>query len=85
MFPWMKLFPHEKLFRLFLYTIFISRSSSCSSNSTSSSNSSSNNAGILVVAVIINDIILQIIVYDRHIFVHLLLSCSDSVIGCCSC
>jgi hypothetical protein len=72
MFPWMKHPPHEKLFRLFLYTIFISRSSNCSS-SNSSSNGSSNNAVIFaaVVSVIINVIILRVIDYKRHIFVHL--------------
>jgi hypothetical protein len=77
----MSLSPHEKLFRLFLYTIFISRSSSCSSSS------SSNNAVIFAaaVSVIINVIIWQVFDYDRHIFVHLLSSCADSVIGSCSC
>jgi hypothetical protein len=80
MFPLMTLSPHEKLFRLFLCTIFISRSSSCSS-------SSSNNAIIFVAAVsiVINVIIFKYVFdYDRHIFVHLL-SCADSVIGSCSC
>jgi hypothetical protein len=78
----MTLYPHEKLFTLFLYIIFISRSSS-----SSSSNSSSNNAVILEAAVssIINVIILLVIDYDRHIFVHLLLSYADYVIGSCSC
>jgi hypothetical protein len=50
MFPSMTISPHEKLFRLFLYSIFISRSSSCNS-SNSSSNSSSNNAVIFADAV----------------------------------
>jgi hypothetical protein len=71
---------HEKLFRLFLYTIFTSsRSSSCSSNS--------NNAVILAaaVSVIINVIILQVTDYVGHIFIHLLLSCVDFVIYSCSC
>jgi hypothetical protein len=79
-------YPHEKLFTLFLHSIFISRSSSYSSSS-SGSNSSSNNAVIIAAAVssIINVIILLVIDYDRHIFVHLLLSCADSVIGSCSC
>jgi hypothetical protein len=82
MFPPMTLSPHEKLFRLFLYTIFIS-SSSCSC----SSSNSSNNAVIFAAAVsiIINVIILQAIDYDGHIFLHLLLSCADSVIGSFSC
>jgi hypothetical protein len=73
----------EKLFRLFLYTIFISRSSSCSS-----SRSSSHNGVIFAAAVsiiIINAIIWQAIDYDKHIFVHLLLSYADSLIGYCSC
>jgi hypothetical protein len=77
MFPSMTLSPHEKLFRLFLYTVF----------TTSSSSSSSSNSVIFAVAVSIsiNNIIFQVIDYDRHIFVHLLLSCADSVIGSCSC
>jgi hypothetical protein len=81
MFPSMTHSPHEKLFRLFLYTVFTNSSSS------SSSSSSSNNAVIFAAAVSIsiNDIIFQVIDYDRHIFVHFLLSCADSVIGSCSC
>jgi hypothetical protein len=72
----------EKLFRLFLYTIFIS-SSSCSS-----SRNSSNNGVIFAAAVsiiIINAIIWQATDYEKHIFVHLLLSYADSLIGYCSC
>jgi hypothetical protein len=83
MFPSITISRHEKLFRLFLYTIFISISSSCSSSSSSSSNSTVIFAE--AVSFIINVIILQVIDYDRHIFVHLLLSCADSVIGFCSC
>jgi hypothetical protein len=84
MFPSISLSQQEKLFKLFLYTIFISRSSTCSSSN--SSNSSSNNAVIFAIAFsIINAIILQVIDYDRQIFVHLLLCCADSVIGSCSC
>jgi hypothetical protein len=65
-----------------LYTIFISRGSS----SSSSSSSSRNNAVIFAAALsIINVIILQVIDYDRHIFVHLLFFRADSVIGSCSC
>jgi hypothetical protein len=75
MFPSMTISPHEKLFSLCLYIIFISKSSS--------SSSSSNTAVIFetAVSIIINVIILQVIDYDRHIFVHVLLSCADSVIG----
>jgi hypothetical protein len=77
MFSLMTLSPHEKFFRLFLYTVFISRSSSCSNSSSSS------NAVIFASAVsIINVIDMKVIDYDRHIFVHLLLSCADSVISC---
>jgi hypothetical protein len=72
----MTIFPNEKLFRLFLYAIFIGRSSSCSS--------SSNNALTFSAVSIIIVIILKVIDYDRHVFVHLL-SCADSVIGSCSC
>jgi hypothetical protein len=44
------------------------------------------NAVIFAAAVsIINVIMLQVIDYDRHIFVHLLLSCADSVISSSSC
>jgi hypothetical protein len=80
MFPSMTISPHEKLFGLFLYTIFISRCSSCNSSS------SCNNAVIFEPAVsIIIVIILQVIDYDRNIFVRLLLSCADSVIDSCIC
>jgi hypothetical protein len=77
----MTISPHEKLFSLFLYTIFINKSSS--SSSSSSRSSISNTAAIFesAVSIIINVIILQVIDYDRHIFVHVLLSCADSVIG----
>jgi hypothetical protein len=80
MFPSMTIFPNEKLFRLFLYAIFIGRSSSCSSSCCSSSN----NALIFAAVSIIIVIILQVIDYDMHIFVHLL-SCADSVVVSCSC
>jgi hypothetical protein len=53
----MTFFPHEKLFRLFLCTIFISRRSSCSS-------SSSNNAIIFVapVSIVINVVIFKYLI-----------------------
>jgi hypothetical protein len=82
----MTISPHEKLFTLFLHATFISRSSRCSSSSSSNSNNSSNNSVIFAAAVsIVINVILQVIDYDRHIFVHLLFSCADSVIGSCSC
>jgi hypothetical protein len=44
------------------------------------------NAVIFAAAVsIINVIMQQITDYDRHIFVHLLFSCADSVISSSSC
>jgi uncharacterized membrane protein len=73
----MTLSSQEKLFKLFVCTIFISRNSS-----SSSSNSSSNSVVIFAAAVSII-IVLQVFYYKRHIFVHLLLSCTDSVTGSC--
>jgi hypothetical protein len=76
----MTIYPHEKLFRLFLYAIFISSSSS------GNNSSGSNNAAIFAAAVsIIIYVILQVTDYDSHIFVRSLLPCADSVIGSCSC
>jgi hypothetical protein len=72
MFPSMTISPHEKLFRLFLYTIFIIiiSSSSSSSRSSSSSNSNSINAVIFVAAV---SIITNVIIFKYLITIGLFL------------